>query len=222
VTSGDVVPAGLAWAGSTRATRQPRRSPAATSATGPENSPTSRSRSWQGSPTEEVGASGAAAAWAKEPPATRSATATSTTRSASAPGCVYSEILDDEQAVTAAAFWQRAEAWFADCGINCGRVITDNGSCYRSGLWHRACATTVNETRPTSPRPTASPSATTASSPREWAYVRPWTSEAKRHTGSDKFVHFGNHHRSHRALAWATPHATLLQVAGDDLPAAHP
>ena len=30
-----------------------------------------------------------------------------------APGIVYSEILDDEQAVTAAAFWRRAAAWFA-------------------------------------------------------------------------------------------------------------
>ena len=30
---------------------------------------------------------------------------------------VYSEILDDEQAVTAAAFWRRAAAWFATLGI---------------------------------------------------------------------------------------------------------
>ena len=55
----------------------------------------------------------------------------------------------------------------------------------------------------------------------EWAYIRPWTSEAKRHAGYDRFVHFYNHHRSHGALAWATPHATLLQLAGDTLPAEH-
>ena len=40
---------------------------------------------------------------------------------------VYSEIHDDEQAVTAAAFWTRAAAWFAAHGITCERVITDNG-----------------------------------------------------------------------------------------------
>ena len=51
---------------------------------------------------------------------------------------VYSEILNDEQAATAAGFWCRAAAWFATLGITCERVITDNGACYRSGLWHRA------------------------------------------------------------------------------------
>jgi transposase len=38
---------------------------------------------------------------------------------------VYSEILNDERAVTAAAFWARAAAWFATIGIHCERVITD-------------------------------------------------------------------------------------------------
>jgi hypothetical protein len=46
----------------------------------------------------------------------------------------YSEILSDERAVTAAGFWKRAVAWFGSLGITCERVITDNGSCYRSGL----------------------------------------------------------------------------------------
>jgi len=57
----------------------------------------------------------------------------------------YSEILDDEQAVTACEFWTRAEAWFAAQGVKCERVITDNGSCYRSMLWLKAC------TRPARP-----------------------------------------------------------------------
>ena len=38
---------------------------------------------------------------------------------------VYSEILTDEQAVTAAKFWDRAAAWFASIGIAPERVITD-------------------------------------------------------------------------------------------------
>lgn len=137
---------------------------------------------------------------------------------------VYSEILDDEQAVTAAGFWQRAAAWFADRGITCERVITDNGSCYRSGLWHRACAatgTTVKKTRPRRPQTNGKVERYHRILLEEWAYIRPWTSEAKRHAGYDKFVHFYNHHRSHGALAWATPHATLLQLAGDNLPAEH-
>ena len=67
----------------------------------------------------------------------------------------YSEILADEKAATAAAFWMRAATWFSSIGITPQRVITDNGSCYRSGLWHRACAetgTTVKRTRPRRPQ----------------------------------------------------------------------
>jgi transposase InsO family protein len=68
---------------------------------------------------------------------------------------VYSEILDDEKAATAAGFWRRAAGWYQSIGIRPERVITDNGACYRSGLWHRACnetATVVNKTRPYRPQ----------------------------------------------------------------------
>jgi hypothetical protein len=44
----------------------------------------------------------------------------------------YSEVLGDELGATAAGFWERAEAFFASQGISVERVLTDNGSCYRS------------------------------------------------------------------------------------------
>src|SRR3954467_482255 len=44
----------------------------------------------------------------------------------------YSEVLGDEHGATAAAFWQRAEAFFAAHDITITRVLTDNGSRYRS------------------------------------------------------------------------------------------
>ena len=47
---------------------------------------------------------------------------------------IYSEILTDEKAATAAGFWARAAAWYVARGITPKRVLTDNGSCYRSGL----------------------------------------------------------------------------------------
>jgi transposase InsO family protein len=43
-----------------------------------------------------------------------------------------SEILIDEKTDTVAGFWERANAYFASCGIVFRRVLTDNGSCYRS------------------------------------------------------------------------------------------
>jgi transposase InsO family protein len=132
----------------------------------------------------------------------------------------YSEILDDEQAATAAAFWARAAAWFAAQGIHCERVITDNGSCYRSGLWHQACAssnTTVKKTRPRRPQTNGKVERFHRILLEEWAYIRPWTSEPERHAGYAGFMHFYNRHRPHGALGWATPAAIL----GDNLPAEH-
>jgi len=133
---------------------------------------------------------------------------------------VYSEICADEKAVTAAAFWQRAADHFAGLGITCQRVITDNGACYRSGLWHRACAatgTTVKKTRPRRPQTNGKVERYHRILNEEWAYIREWTSEAERHLGYDGFVHFYNHHRSHGALDWATP----ISLIRDNLPPDH-
>ena len=51
----------------------------------------------------------------------------------------YSELLADEKAETAAAFWSRAADWFASVGITIERVLTDNGSCYRGVVHALAC-----------------------------------------------------------------------------------
>jgi transposase InsO family protein len=136
---------------------------------------------------------------------------------------VYSEILDNEQAITAAAFWCRAAAWFATLGITCERVLTDNGSCYRSGLWHRACAqtgTTVKKTRPRRPQTNGKVERYHRILLEEWAYIRPWTTDDERTTGYAGFTHFYNHHRSHGALGWSTPAATLTALR-DNLPDEH-
>ncbi|TFD84760.1 IS481 family transposase, partial [Cryobacterium psychrotolerans] len=51
---------------------------------------------------------------------------------------VYSEILTNEKKETAAGFWQRANAFYASHGITVLRVMTDNGSCYRSRFFNDA------------------------------------------------------------------------------------
>ena len=137
----------------------------------------------------------------------------------------YSEILDDEQAVTAAAFWHRAHAWFAAHGITIERVLTDNGSCYRSRLWlaalRRRPASTPKRPAPTGPRPTARSSASTASCSRNGPTSDPGAPTTNAPAAYDGFIHFYNHHRSHGALGWATPTATLNRLLGDNLPGFH-
>ncbi len=132
----------------------------------------------------------------------------------------YSEIHDDEQAVTAARFWARAAAWYQQIGITPQRVITDNGSCYRSGLWHRACqatGTTVKKTRPYRPQTNGKVERFHRILLEEWAYIRPWYSETQRADAYDGFIHFYNHHRAHGALGWQTP----TSIIRDNLPAMH-
>ena len=45
----------------------------------------------------------------------------------------YIEVHDNERGDTASGFLTRAAAWFAGHGVTVERVLTDNGSCYRSG-----------------------------------------------------------------------------------------
>jgi transposase InsO family protein len=136
----------------------------------------------------------------------------------------YSEVLDDEQSVTAAAFWARAVAWFAGLGVTVERVLTDNGSCYRSRLWHQTCTDLgikVKKTRPRRPQTNGKVERFHRILLEEWAYIRDWTSEGRRTHGYRRFIHFYNHHRSHGALNWATPIATLNHLVGDNLPTEH-
>ena len=69
---------------------------------------------------------------------------------------------------TAAAFLARAHAWYAAAGITIERVLSDNGSCYRSLPGPRPASSSASRPSgpaPTGPRPTARSSATTAPSP---------------------------------------------------------
>ncbi len=53
----------------------------------------------------------------------------------------YAEVLPDERAGTAIAFLRRAVAFYRRHGISVERVMTDNGSAYRSAIHAIACRT---------------------------------------------------------------------------------
>ena len=136
---------------------------------------------------------------------------------------VYSEILDDEQAVTAAAFWRRAAVWFAADGITCRtshhrqrRLLPVRASGPTPAT---PTGVTRKKTRPRRPQTNGKVERFHRILLEEWAYIRPWTSERQRHAAYDGFIHFYNHHRSHGALGWATPIAP--SPLRDNLPAEH-
>jgi len=113
----------------------------------------------------------------------------------------YSEVLANEQAVTAAGFWTRAEGFFADQGITVERVLTDNGSCYRSKEFTAALGGARHTfTRPYRPQTNGKVERFNRTLLAEWAYARTWTSEGQRNRHLAHWLHIYNHHRHHTAI----------------------
>lgn len=115
----------------------------------------------------------------------------------------YSEVHANEQAVTAVSFWRRARVFFASYGITVERVMTDNGKCYISNAFGAelvAAAIVHTRTKPYCPRTNGKVERYNRTLLNEWAYARPYRSEAARTRALDKWLHMYNHHRHHTAI----------------------
>lgn len=129
----------------------------------------------------------------------------------------YSEVHDDEKAVTCVAFWNRAQAFFEAHGITVRRVLTDNGKCYRGNDWVNtltAAGITPKYTRPYRPQTNGKVERFNRTLQEEWAYVRVYRSEAERRRRLDKWLHTYNHHRTHTALGGEPPITRVNNLPG--------
>ncbi|MFH9129084.1 IS481 family transposase [Streptomyces griseoaurantiacus] len=129
----------------------------------------------------------------------------------------YSEVLSDECKETAASFWERANAFFAAHGITVERVLTDNGSCYRSKLFGQtlsAAGIAHKRTRPYRPQTNGKVERLNRTLLDEWAYVRPYSSNAERTEALENFLHTYNYHRCHTALDGQPPISRVNNAAG--------
>ena len=129
----------------------------------------------------------------------------------------YTEVLPDERKDTAAAFWARAAAWFATCGIpRIERLLTDNGSCYRSRAFAAALAATGTRhkrTRPYRPQTNGKVERYNRTLLHEWAYATPYARETDRRAALPGWLHTYNHHRSHTALG-GPPASRVTNLSG--------
>ncbi len=122
----------------------------------------------------------------------------------------------NERAETAISVLRRARAWFAERGVTIERVLSDNGSCYRSFAWRDACAElgiVHKRTRPYRPQTNGKIERFHRTLADGWAYARFYVSETERREALPGWIHFYNHHRRHSAIN-GTPTSRLNNLPG--------
>jgi transposase InsO family protein len=128
----------------------------------------------------------------------------------------YSEILGDERGETAAAFWGRARAFFADLGVSVTAVLTDNGACYRSRAFAVALGDAKHRfTRPYRPQTNGKVERFNRSLAAEWAYAQTYISDEARAATYQDWIHYYNHHRPHTGIGGAVPADRVHNLTGN-------
>jgi transposase InsO family protein len=120
----------------------------------------------------------------------------------------FSRMLPNQQSQTAIAFLRAALAFYAQHGISIRRLLTDNGSCYRSRHFRAACLQLGIQhrfTRPYTPRTNGKAERFIQTALREWAYVRHYLNSEERDQHLSPWLEHYNFHRPHASLGYAPP-----------------
>jgi transposase InsO family protein len=120
----------------------------------------------------------------------------------------YAEVLTDERASTAAGFLERAVAFYRRHGIVVERVLSDNGSCYRSLIHALACrrlGIRHPRTRPYRPQTNGKAERFIRTMLNGWAYGAIYGSSRERTAALDGWLWHYNHQRRHSALGHQPP-----------------
>jgi transposase InsO family protein len=127
----------------------------------------------------------------------------------------YVEVLPDEKGATAAGFLRRAVAWFAGMGIAVERVLSDNGSCYRSQAHAEACRELGMRhlrTRPYRPQTNGKAERFIQTLTDRWAYGAIYGSSAERTAALPGWLDHYNFRRRHGSLGHRPPAARLAEL----------
>jgi len=125
----------------------------------------------------------------------------------------FSKILPDERSESAVTFLQAAVAYYRSLGVGIRRLLTDNGSCYRSRAFRQACrrlGIRHRFTRPYTPRTNGKAERFIQTALREWAYARCYQSSQQRAAHLNPWLHDYNWHRPHASLGYNPPMSRLL------------
>ena len=131
----------------------------------------------------------------------------------------FVQVMANQRKESAVAFLEAAVAYFAELGIRIERVMTDNGSCYRSTPFRAACKRLGLRqifTRPYTPRTNGKAERFIQTALREWAYARAYQSSDQRSAELFNWLHRYNWHRPHGSLKANTP-ISRLGLSEDNL-----
>lgn len=131
----------------------------------------------------------------------------------------FSRVMKDQRKASAIAFLKAAVAYYASLGAKIERVMTDNGSCYLSKEFARACKRLGLKhirTKPYTPKTNGKAERFIQTSLREWAYARAYNTSAERTDQLPKWLHSYNWHRPHSSLG-AKPPISRLALTRNNL-----
>jgi transposase InsO family protein len=132
----------------------------------------------------------------------------------------YVEVLPDEKATTAIGFMRRALAFYRSHGIEVERLMTDNGSAYRStahALACRALGIRHIRTRPYRPQTNGKAERFIRTMLREWAYAAVYGSSPERAAALSGWLERYNLSRRHGALGHRPPIERLQELTGNNV-----
>lgn len=124
----------------------------------------------------------------------------------------FTQIKPDEKAVSAVDFLKAAIAYYKSLGVTVARVMTDNGSCYKSHAFAKACMRlrlTHIRTKPYTPKTNGKAERFIQTALREWAYATAYASSNQRADELPVWMHRYNWHRPHGGIKYQTPISRL-------------
>ena len=131
----------------------------------------------------------------------------------------FSQIMPDEKKESAVAFLKAALAYYASLGVRVARVMTDNGSCYRSFDFRDACRDLGLKhirTKPYTPKTNGKAERFIQTALREWAYAQAYPTSRRRAEELPFWLHRYNWHRPHGGIKSQTP-ISRLGLSEDNL-----
>jgi transposase InsO family protein len=126
----------------------------------------------------------------------------------------FTDLYPDEQKASATQFLHNTVAYFSSLGVRVRRVLTDNGSAFRSKAFAKACRRLRLKhsfTRPYRPQTNGKAERFIQSALREWAYGIPYNHSSERADMLERWIHHYNWHRPHQGIAGLAPISRLAQ-----------